>query len=85
MLKVKLIKTRLCLMAAHEDAGSVVWWQGRLVPLSWGASVLPNPSLLLEMLMAQQCEGEESKSHLEVKGGMGKRDSDEQMMSCIIL
>lgn len=72
-------------MAAPGDAGSGVWWRGLLVPLSPGASALPNPSLLLETVVARRCEGEESKSHLQGKGGMGKRDSDEQMMSCIIL
>lgn len=72
-------------MAALGDAGSGVRWWGLLVPLSRGVSPLPNPSLLLETVVAQPCEGEESKSHLQGKGGMGKRDSDEQMMSCIIL
>lgn len=45
---------------------------GRVV-LGWGASALANPSLLLETLVAQRCEGAESKSRLEVKaGGDGK-------------
>lgn len=34
VLKVKLFKLRLCLAAACEDVGSVVWWQGCLVPLA---------------------------------------------------